>query len=30
MFLTYVFYGIFVIFAVMFILCDGKAAFYNR
>ena len=24
MFLTYVFFGIFLIFAVMFILCDGK------
>ena len=29
MFLTYVFFGIFLIFATMFILCDGEAAFYD-
>ena len=30
MILTYVFFGIFLIFATMFILCDGEAAFYDR
>jgi hypothetical protein len=30
MFVTYVFFGIFFIFAVMFILCDGVAVFYDR
>ena len=30
MFLTFVFFGIFFIFAAMFILCDGEAVFYDR
>ena len=30
MFLTYVFLGIFLIFVVMFILCDREAVFYDR
>ena len=30
MFLTYVFFGIFLIFVAMFILCDGEAGFYDR
>ena len=30
MLLTYVIFGIFLIFAVMFILCDGEAVFYDR
>jgi hypothetical protein len=29
MLLTYVFFRIFLIFAAMFILCDGEAVFYD-
>ena len=30
MFLTYVFFGIFLIFVAMFIFCDGEAVFCDR